>query len=203
LNNIVIDLDTDFWLYISRDLFFEQPKEGEVGSSTMPHKVNPINFENSEGNMMVSNSLLTMFSNKLTRSRMQRDLSDSTVTRNIGVGLSHSYLAIEETIKGLNKIAINKNKCIEELDNSPELLAEPIQTVLKTAGINDPYTLLKNFTRGKKVSKKDLDNFIDNIDGVDKNVKDSLLNLDVRNYTGYAERICNEVLDNTKKELEL
>ncbi len=203
INNIIIDLDTDFWLYISRDLFYEQPKEGEVGSSTMPHKVNPINFENSEGNMMISNALLTMFSDKLSHSRMQRDLSDSTVTRNIGVGLAHSYLAIEETLKGLKKIAINDEKCVEELDNSPELLAEPLQTILKTAGIEDPYTMLKKFTRGKKISRKDLFNFVDSFEGLDKELKERIDNLEVKTYIGYAEKICNEVLNNARKELEI
>jgi adenylosuccinate lyase len=119
INNIVIDLNQDFWSYISRDLFQEQTTAGEVGSSTMPHKVNPINFENSEGNLMLSNPLLTMLSDKLCRSRMQRDLSDSTVERNIGVALTHSYLALTETIQGLNKVRINETTCRDELEHSP------------------------------------------------------------------------------------
>jgi adenylosuccinate lyase len=121
INNIVIDLDQDFWNYISRDLFHEETKAGEVGSSTMPHKVNPINFENSEGNLMLSNALLGMLSDKLCRSRMQRDLSDSTVERNIGVALSHSYLALTETIKGLQKVRINAAKCRQDLEEKKAL----------------------------------------------------------------------------------
>jgi adenylosuccinate lyase len=200
INNIVIDLDLDCWSYISYDLFHEETTVDEVGSSTMPHKVNPINFENSEGNLMLSNSLLAMLSDKLCRSRMQRDLSGSTVERNIGVALSHSYLAITETIKGLQKVRINEAKCRQELEDSPELLAEPIQTILKTAGIDDPYTLLKQITRGKKISQDKLLQFIDELE-VDKNVKSKLKGLQVTSYLGDAVRICNDVLNLAKKEL--
>ncbi len=200
INNIVIDLDQDFWNYISHDLFHEEVKAGEVGSSTMPHKVNPINFENSEGNLMLSNSLLTMLSDKLCRSRMQRDLSDSTVERNIGVALSHSYLALTETIKGLQKVRINEAKCRQDLEESPELLSEPIQTILKTAGVEDPYTLLKQFTRGKAITQDELLQFIDELD-VDKNIKDKLKGLQVISYIGDALRICERVLDIAKWEL--
>ena len=201
INNIVLDLDLDFWMYISYDLFQEEAKTGEVGSSTMPHKVNPINFENSEGNLMLSNSLLTLLSDKLCRSRMQRDLSDSTVERNIGVALAYSYLAITETIKGLQKVRINETKCRQELEDSPELLAEPIQTMLKTAGIDDPYTLLKQFTRGRKIAHDELLKFIDEL-GVEKTLKNKLKALQVTDYIGDALRICENVLETTKKEIE-
>jgi len=201
INNIVIDLDQDFWSYISRDLFHEETKAGEVGSSTMPHKVNPINFENSEGNLILSNSLLTMLSDKLCRSRMQRDLSDSTVERNIGVALSHSYLALTETIRGLQKVRIDETKCHNDLEQSPELLAEPIQTILKTAGIEDPYTLLKQFTRGKTIAYDELLEFIDELD-IDKNLKNNLKGLQVTSYIGDAVRICERVLDIAEKELD-
>ncbi len=201
INNIVIDLNRDIWTYISRDLFHEETKAGEVGSSTMPHKVNPINFENSEGNLMLSNSLLTMLSDKLCRSRMQRDLSDSTVERNIGVALAHSFLALTETMRGLQKVKIDEQNCRAELEDSPELLAEPIQTILKTAGVDDPYSLLKQVTRGKTVTYEDLGQFIDTLD-VDNSVKSSLKNLQVSSYIGDAERVCTDVLRITRHEIE-
>ena len=200
INNIVIDLNQDCWSYISYELLYEKTKAGEVGSSTMPHKVNPINFENSEGNLMLSNSLLTMLSDKLCRSRMQRDLSDSTVQRNIGVALSHSFLALTETMRGLQKINIHTENCLAELENSPELLAEPIQTILKTVGIEDPYTLLKQATRGKKITQEDLTVFIDGLD-IENVLKKRLKALNAPSYIGDAVRICDEVLTLAKKEL--
>ncbi len=193
INNIVIDLDQDFWSYISRDLFREETQAGEVGSSTMPHKVNPINFENSEGNLLLSNALLAMLADKLCRSRMQRDLSDSTVERNIGVALAHSYLALTETLKGLQKVRIHAELCRAELDASPELLAEPIQTILKTVGFDDPYTLLKHATRGKAMTAADLQQFIDGLE-CDNSVKNRLRNLQVSSYFGDAVRICEQVV---------
>jgi len=202
INNIVLDLNLDCWSYISYDLFHEEVKAGEVGSSTMPHKVNPINFENSEGNLMLSNSLLTLLSDKLCRSRMQRDLSDSTVERNIGVALAYAYLALTETMKGLQKVRINEAKCRQDLENSPELLAEPIQTILKTAGVEDPYTLLKRVTRGKAITRDELFQFIDELE-VDKNIKHKLKALQVTSYLGDAVRICERVLDAAKKEFGL
>jgi len=194
INNIVMDLDVDCWLYISNDLFFEKSVEGEVGSSTMPHKVNPINFENSEGNLMLSNSLLGMMADKLCRSRMQRDLSDSTVQRNMGVALSHSYLAISETIRGLNKLQINEEKCLHDLEHSPELLAEPIQTILKTVGIEDPYTLLKKATRGQKPTRKMLMDLVDSLD-IEDTLKARIHALTPQNYIGDGVRICELVLN--------
>ena len=194
INNIVIDLNQDFWTYISRDLFHEETQAGEIGSSTMPHKVNPINFENSEGNLMLSNALFAMFADKLCRSRMQRDLSDSTVERNIGVAFAHSYLAISETLKGLQKVRINTAECLAELEDSPELLAEPIQTILKTSGVDDPYSLLKQVTRGRAVSYEALHQFIEELP-VDNNVKNRLKNLQVPAYFGDAERICDAVIE--------
>lgn len=200
INNIVLDLDTDCWLYISNDLFFEKSNANEVGSSTMPHKVNPINFENSEGNLSISNSLLAMMSDKLCRSRMQRDLSDSTVQRNIGTALAHAYLALEETLRGLNKLQINRDKCVSDLENSPELLAEPIQTILKVAGVKDPYTLLKNMTRGQKTSHAELLQFIDTLD-IATHFKTQIHQLDVTTYIGDAPRICDLVLNRLKQIL--
>lgn len=197
INNIVIDLDQDFWAYISRDLYQEQTEAGEVGSSTMPHKVNPINFENSEGNLILSNSLLTMLSDKLCRSRMQRDLSDSTVERNIGVALAHAHLALTETLRGLKKVRLNEARCLAELEQSPELLAEPIQTILRPVMHDDPYTLLKQLTRGKTITQQDIDRFIDEL-AIDKNVKTRLKGLRVISYIGDAVNICDRVLAGAK-----
>lgn len=202
INNIIIDMNVDFWLYISNDLFHEKTVEGEVGSSTMPHKVNPINFENSEGNMMLSNSLLAFLSDKLCRSRMQRDLSDSTVSRNIGTALSYSYLAIKETLRGLDKININEGRCRHILEGSPELLAEPIQTILKTAGIDDPYSLLKTVTRGKKVTSTDIDRLIEKLD-ISDNFKTRIKKLSPCEYTGDAERICDIILERVRKVINI
>ena len=200
INTIVIDLNQDFWAYISRALYREQTKAGEVGSSTMPHKVNPINFENSEGNLTLSNSLLTMLADKLCRSRMQRDLSDSTVERNMGVALAHAHLALTETLRGLKKVRLNEATCRAELEQSPELLAEPIQTILRPVIQEDPYTLLKQLTRGKTITQEDIDRFIDERD-IDNTVKARLNGLCVTAYVGEAVRICERVLTDAKNVL--
>ena len=196
LNNIVMDLDVDCWLYISYELFSEKSNANEVGSSTMPHKVNPINFENSEGNLMLSNGMLTVLSDKLCRSRMQRDLSDSTVQRNMGVALGHAYLAIGETMRGLDKLQLNEANCIAELNDSPELLAEPIQTILKIVGVDDPYTLLKKASRGQKPTKESLVELVNGLN-IDQKIKDRCNAMESVNYIGDAVRICDLVLQNT------
>ncbi len=201
INNIAIDLDVDCWLYISKDLFSEKVKAGEVGSSTMPHKVNPINFENSEGNFMLANSMLTFLSDKLCRSRMQRDLSDSTVQRNMGTALSYSSLGMTELLRGLNKLKINEANCRKELEDSPELLAEPIQTILKIVGVNDPYTLLKKASRGQKPTKEMLMKLVKELD-IDQATKDRIYQLESVNYIGDAIRICNLVIKTTKKAMQ-
>jgi adenylosuccinate lyase len=201
VNNIVADLDLDCWLYISRDLFSERTQAGEVGSSTMPHKVNPINFENSEGNIAISNSLLVMMSEKLTRSRMQRDLSDSTVQRNMGVALSHSFLAISETLRGLQKLQINPQNCLQELQHSPELLGEPIQTILKLAGVDDPYELLKKHTRGQKTSREQLLQILDTLPDLPAPLRERIEQLQPANYLGDAVRICATVVERARKLL--
>lgn len=200
LNNIVMDLDVDCWLYISYELFFEKSKANEVGSSTMPHKVNPINFENSEGNLMLANGMLTVLSDKLCRSRMQRDLSDSTVERNMGVALAYSYIALVETMRGLDKLQLNEEKCRQELNDSPELLAEPIQTILKTVGVDDPYTLLKQASRGKKPSKESLVELVNSLD-ISPKLKSYCNDLESINYIGDAVRICDLVMDRAKNIL--
>ena len=197
MNNIVMDLDVDCWLYISYELFSEKSNANEVGSSTMPHKVNPINFENSEGNLMLSNGMLTVLSDKLCRSRMQRDLSDSTVQRNMGVALGHAYLAIGETLRGLDKLQLNEGNCIAELNDSPELLAEPIQTILKIVGVDDPYTLLKKASRGQKPTKESLVELVNGLD-ISQQIKDRCNAMESVNYIGDAVRICDLVLERTR-----
>ena len=200
INGIVLDMDRDAWAYISRGWFRLKPKGDEVSSSTMPHKVSPINFENSEGNLILSNALLTALSDHLTQSRMQRDLSDSTMTRNAGVALGHAHLALTETLRGLEKLALDEEAIGCELENTPEVLAEAYQTILRTTAVDDPYTLLKAFTRGQAVSLADLHRFVDGLDVSDA-VKAELKALEVRNYVGAAERICKSVVDEAKKEL--
>lgn len=200
INNIVMDLDVDCWLYISKDLFSEKVKEGEVGSSTMPHKVNPINFENSEGNLMLANSMLTLLSDKLCRSRMQRDLSDSTVERNMGSALSYSSLGMTELLRGLNKLKINEDNCRNELHDSPELLAEPIQTILKIVGVEDPYTLLKKVSRGQKPTREMLMELVKGLE-IDQAVKDRIYQLESVDYIGDAVRICELTVQTAKEAM--
>ena len=201
VNNVLLDLDQDVWLYLSLGLFREEAAAGEVGSSTMPHKVNPIRFENSEGNLSLSNALLVELSNKLCRSRMQRDLSDSTVERNVGVALAHAYLATAETLAGLDRLAVDEARCRAELEASLELLAEPMQTVLRAAGFaGDPYELLKGATRGKPVTRASLEALVDSLD-VDASVKTRLRALRVSEYLGASQRICEEVVAEARREL--
>ena len=200
INNIILDIDRDIWLYLTLGYLAISAEKGAVGSSTMPHKVNPINFENSEGNMQVSIALLNGLIDKLGNSRLQRDLSDSTVTRNIGVALAHSYLAIQETAKGLKKLSINAVRCEHELKSHPELLAEPIQTILRRQGIENPYNLLKDFTRGQDVSEDELGKFIDQLDIADQ-VKAELKSLSVVSYLGYAQKITGQAVKEAKSKL--
>lgn len=188
LNNIVIDLDTDFWEYISRGYLVQKPKEGEVGSSTMPHKVNPINFENSEGNLALSNSLLYTLSDRLSGSRMQRDLSDSTVERNMGVALAHSILALGETVAGLKKVSLDANACLTAIRANPGLLAEPFQTILRTAGVTDAYDQLKSLTRGRQPTLADFHSLADSLP-LPSHVGERLKNLEAGSYLGDAVRI--------------
>ena len=175
------------------EYFKQTPVKGEVGSSTMPHKVNPIRFENSEANIEMSNALLTALSNKLPRSRMQRDLSDSSTMRNVGMAIGYSLQAIEQTIDGLKKASVNKAKLADDLNNRWEVLAEPIQTILRKYGIPDAYEQLKELTRGKSISMEAIHEFINSLDGLSEFDKDLLLNLTPDMYTGYAQKI---VFDN-------
>lgn len=188
INNIILDMDIDMWLYISKSYFKLEVVKNEVGSSTMPHKVNPINFENSESNLEVSNGLLVTLSNKLPRSRMQRDLSDSSTMRNLGISFGYSLQGIKETLKGLKKVTINKEQIKLELADEWELLAEPIQTILRKYKIQDAYNKLKELTRGKKVTKKVIEDFINNLEISDCDKK-ILLDLTPSNYIGLANKL--------------
>jgi len=188
INNIVNDLNKDMWLYISRGIFKQKKISGEVGSSTMPHKVNPIYFENSEGNLGLANSLLRFMSDKLPISRWQRDLSDSTVIRNQGAALGYSLLAIKSTLKGLSRIEVDKNRIAEELNSHWEVLAEPIQVVLRKIGYEKPYEKLKELMRGEKISKAGLRQFIRSLK-IAKAEKDQLLKLSPEKYIGLAAKL--------------
>jgi len=189
INNIVLDLNKDIWLYIMLDYFKLKKKEDEVGSSTMPNKINPIDFENSEGNVKVSNSLFTGFE-ELQLSRLQRDLSDSTIMRNIGVAFSHSILAYDSTIKGLNKVMPNFEKIEKELEEHPEVLTEAIQTILRKYNQEKAYEKLKELSRGKKITFEDLHKFIDTLK-IDGKEKEKLKKLRVKDYMGLAENLIN------------
>jgi adenylosuccinate lyase len=191
-NNILLDLDVDMWLYISMEYFKQIPVKNEVGSSTMPHKVNPIRFENSEANIDMSNAILMALSNKLPRSRMQRDLSDSSSMRNIGLGMGYSLQAIEQTIGGLRKVAVNTDKISSDLESKWEVLAEPIQTMLRKYGIPDAYNQLKELTRGKDISKEAIHEFINSLDVLSEEDKKTLLELTPARYTGYASSLAVE-----------
>ena len=193
-NNVLLDFDVDMWLYISMEYFKQIPVRNEVGSSTMPHKVNPIRFENSEANIDMSNAIFMALSNKLPRSRMQRDLSDSSSKRNIGLALGYSLQAIGQTMSALKRIEVNKEKISTELDNKWEVLAEPIQTVLRKYGIPDAYNKLKELTRGKAISKEIIQEFIEGLDVISKEDKEILLKLTPSSYVGIANKIaCEEI----------
>lgn len=163
-NTILIDFDRDVWAYISLGYFKQKTVAGEIGSSTMPHKVNPIDFENSEGNLGIANAIMQHLASKLPISRWQRDLTDSTVLRNLGVGFAHSVIAYEASLKGIGKLELNAARLAEDLDNCWEVLAEPVQTVMRRYGIENPYEKLKELTRGKGISPEALREFIDGLD---------------------------------------
>jgi adenylosuccinate lyase len=193
-NTIVIDFDRDIWAYIALGHFKQRTIAGEIGSSTMPHKVNPIDFENSEGNLGIANAILGHLSSKLPVSRWQRDLTDSTVLRNLGVGLAYAVIAYQATLKGISKLQVNEQSLADELDNNWELLAEPIQTVMRRYGIEKPYEKLKELTRGKKVNASVMAEFIDTLALPDA-VKAELKQLSPANYIGDAIRLVDQLLD--------
>jgi adenylosuccinate lyase len=185
LNIILIDMARDFWSYISMDYFRQKIKKGEIGSSTMPHKVNPIDFENGEGNLGYANAIFDHFSHKLPISRLQRDLSDSTVLRNIGVPIGHSLIAFNSLLKGLNKLIVNKDKIKYDLENNWAVVAEAIQTILRREGYPNPYEALLQLTRtNQKITNESLTTFIENLDLSD-NVKSELKAITPFNYTGF------------------
>ena len=184
INTIIIDLDRDFWMYISMEYFKQKIKAGEVGSSAMPHKVNPIDFENSEGNMGMANAVLTFLAQKLPVSRLQRDLTDSTVLRNVGVPMGHAVIAIQSTLKGLRKLILNEEKLQADLDNTWAVVAEAIQTILRREAYPNPYEALKALTRtNEKMTEETIHTFIQGLDVSDA-IKEELMAITPSTYTG-------------------
>jgi adenylosuccinate lyase len=185
INLILIDLCRDIWMYISFDYFRQKIKKGEIGSSAMPHKINPIDFENAEGNLGYANAVLGHFSEKLPVSRLQRDLTDSTVLRNVGVPIAHTMIAISSLLKGLDKLILNEEKIRFDLENNWVVVAEAIQTILRREGYHNPYEALMELTRtNEKITKETISNFIDNLDITDQ-VKTELKAITPFNYTGF------------------
>ena len=191
-NTILLDLNRDIWGYISIGYFKQHTKAGEIGSSTMPHKVNPIDFENSEGNLGMANAVLKHMSEKLPVSRWQRDLTDSTVLRNIGVGFGYSVLAYDSCLRGLNKLEVNPERLAADLNESWEVLAEPIQTVMRRYGIENPYEQLKELTRGKGITKEALRDFIQGL-AIPDDAKKRLLDMTPASYIGLAAKLARDV----------
>ena len=191
-NTILLDLNRDIWTYVSLGYFKQKLKAGEIGSSTMPHKVNPIDFENSEGNLGLANAILKHLSEKLPVSRMQRDLTDSTVLRNIGVGLGYTLLAYDSCLRGLNKLEVNHARLAQDLDATWEVLAEPVQTVMRRYGIENPYEQLKELTRGKGISKEALQTFVNGL-AIPQDAKDVLLTMTPGNYIGIAAQLAKAI----------
>lgn len=184
INNILLDMCVDIWTYISYDYFKQKIIKDEVGSSAMPHKVNPIDFENSEGNLGLANSTFNFFSNKLTKSRLQRDLTDSTVLRNIGVPFGHTLISFESLLKGLKKIYVNEVKINKDVDDNWIVVSEAIQTILRREGYSNPYEIMKELTRSnERINKNSLHEFIDKLD-IDDNIKNELKQISPYNYTG-------------------
>lgn len=191
-NTILIDFDRDIWGYISLGYFKQKVIAGEVGSSTMPHKVNPIDFENSEGNLGLANAIFNHLAEKLPISRWQRDLTDSTVLRNMGVGFAYSVIAYESTLKGLGKLEINPQRLQQDLENSWEVLAEPLQTIMRRYGVEKPYEKLKDLTRGQTINREVLHAFIDGLD-MPKQAKEAMRKLTPANYIGNAAEQAKKV----------
>ncbi|MGD9153402.1 MAG: adenylosuccinate lyase [Gammaproteobacteria bacterium] len=192
INNILIDFCRDIWMYISLNYFSQKISVKEVGSSTMPHKVNPIDFENAEGNLGVANALLQHFANKLPISRLQRDLSDSTVMRNLGAALAHSLLAYKSLLTGIGKLEVNKKNIKDDLANHVDILAEALQTIMRRYGVAKPYEKLKKLTRGKQIDQAELLIFIDTLD-IPQAAKHQLKHLRPEDYTGLAAELARDV----------
>ncbi len=191
INTILIDFAQDMWRYISDGWIKQRTVKGEIGSSAMPHKVNPIDFENGEGNLGMANSLFNFFSGKLMVSRLQRDLSDSTVLRNVGVAFAHTLLSYQSIMKGLSKIEVNEDEIINVLKNTPEIIAEAYQNILRVSGVEKPYELLKEVTRGKDIKIEDFHNLARKLNVSDK-TKEKLLSITPENYTGLSSKIVEE-----------
>ena len=187
-NSVLLDFDRDVWLYVSMGYFKQRTVKGEIGSSTMPHKVNPIDFENSEGNLGLANAVLGFMARKLAISRLQRDLTDSTTLRNMGVGFGYSLIAVRSTRKGLGKLELNEARLAEDLDRNWEVLAEPIQTVMRKVGMDRPYERLKELTRGRRVTAEIMRDFIKGLP-LPKADKDRLLKMTPANYVGLAAKL--------------
>ena len=187
-NSVLLDFDRDVWMYVSMGYFKQRTVKGEIGSSTMPHKVNPIDFENSEGNLGLANAVMGFMSRKLAISRMQRDLTDSTTLRNMGVGFGYTLIAIRSTQKGLGKLELNAERLAEDLDRNWEVLAEPIQTVMRKVGMDHPYERLKELTRGRRVNAQIMQDFVKALP-LPKADKTRLLKLTPANYIGIAEKL--------------
>ena len=188
INNILIDFNQDIWIYISNDIFRLKMKDGEIGSSTMPHKVNPIDFENSEGNLGLSNSLMSFFADKLSKSRLQRDLSDSTVLRNLGVGFGYSYLGLSSCLTGLDKIQPNKDVAYKELSENWQVLAEAIQIIMKLEGYDNAYEEIKAKTRGQSIDQESYLKIVSDLNITDES-KEKLKKLSPLNYLGIASKL--------------
>jgi adenylosuccinate lyase len=191
-NTILLDLNRDIWGYISVGYFKQRTKAGEIGSSTMPHKVNPIDFENSEGNLGLANSMLRHLSEKLPVSRWQRDLTDSTVLRNIGVAFGYALLAYDALMRGLDKLEVNPARLNEDLDNAWEILAEPVQTVMRRYGLENPYEQLKELTRGKGITREALQAFVTTL-AIPDDAKQLLLALTPATYVGRAVELAKRI----------
>jgi len=191
-NTVLIDFCRDTWSYISQGHFKQKVIAGEVGSSTMPHKVNPIDFENAEGNLGIANAIMTHLSQKLPISRLQRDLTDSTVLRALGLGIGHGMIAYQSTLKGINKLELNEESIASELDRNWEVLGEAVQTVMRRHGIEQPYEKLKALTRGRRINADDIAEFIATLELPDE-VKQQLLNLTPANYIGNGATQANNI----------
>jgi adenylosuccinate lyase len=186
------------WGYISLSYLKQKHVPGEVGSSTMPHKINPIDFENSEGNMGLAIALMDHLAVKLLNSRFQRDLTDSTVLRNLGAGWGYLLIGLKSAMKGLSKISVNPAAIQKDIEDNPEILAEPIQTVLRVFKDENPYEKLKQLTRGRTITKQDLHDFIESLDHISPEFKQKMKDLTVDQYTGLAERLVEHYLANTR-----
>jgi len=192
LNNILLDFANDMWMYISRNYFLQENIKGEVGSSVMPHKINPINFENAMANLKMSNGVISALVDNLQISRMQRDLSDSSMLRNVGMIFAYSLISIKQLLVGVGKLKLNMDFLRNELNNTPEVLAEAIQTILRKNGYNDAYEILKDFTRGKNISNIEMKKFIEKLD-IEEKDKERLLELNPSNYIGMADVLAKKV----------